>query len=163
MKKSIIFFAFFFAKSLMAASLIGSYEINRDFNSKGPGDALAVGFPGSPTLINMQFTRENIFAPPIAQVSYKFSQNGQVLTARGPLEIITTKADSAIAQLAISVQGEEGSGCGPKDLRVLYVVFSIALNGEYARGHTFQGIRETTSDSCHSAVKTEKYTYSIDE
>lgn len=159
----LFFILFFLIPYVHGSAVIGVYDIYRDFNSHDPVRAVEQGFPKSPILVEMKLTRDNIFAAPVAHVTYKKSQQSTAEVAEAPLQIINSTTEYFTVRIALSQHGEEASSCGPKDLKTLYVVMNIGVQGDFVSGQRVLGIRESTEDDCHIPVKTEEFSYSIDE
>jgi hypothetical protein len=159
------FFLCFFllSNSAFASALIGEFDISRDFNAHQGTRAQELGFPLSPTLVSMKVYREDIFAGPRFEITYKTSQNSPVILATGSAQVLSRDSQSAVLRMAIAQHGEFGAACGPHDMKILYVVFRIGLQAEFANGHRFLGVHEQTPDNCHSPLELEEITYTIDE
>ena len=151
------------SNSAFASALIGEYDIYRDFNAHQGVRARELGFPVSPTLVSMKAYREDIFSAPSFEITYKTAQNSPLIVVTGPAQVLSKDSQSAVLRMAITQQGEFGSSCGAHDMRILYVIFRISLQGESASGHRFLGVHEQTPDNCHSPMEIEEITYTIDE
>ena len=151
------------SNSAFAAALIGDFDIARDFNVHQGSRAGELGFPLSPSLVSMKVLREDIFSQPRFEITYKTAQNAPLVIASGNAQILSKDSQSLVLRVLLAQHGELGSSCGPHDMKLLYVVFRIGLQGEFVNGQRFLGVHEQTPDNCHSPMDVEEISYTIDE